>query len=137
MPRVEEGVVIALTDEVAKIRTSKHSDCDCCGSCSGNASPILDAYNPVNAKVGQRVKFELNEEKALMAAFVVYLLPLLAAFGGYLLGLLLAQTFGLPVLYMEICGGILGLLLAVMYIKKYDKAMASKSKLPEIKEILS
>ena len=136
--RVEEGVVIALAEEdVAKVRTSKHSDCDCCGSCAGGNAPILDAYNPVKAEVGQRVKFEVREEKALQAAFVVYMLLLIAAFSGFLLGLWLAQKLNFSVLYMEICGALLGFCLAALYIRKYDRDIAGKSKLPEIKEILS
>ena len=137
MARIEEGVVIALAEDVAKVRTSKHSDCDCCGSCAGNSAPILDAYNPVKAEVGQRVKFEVQEEKVLQAAFVVYMLPLFAAFLGFMSGLWLAQKFGLSVLYMEICGCLLGFCLAAIYIRKYDRIIANQNKMPEIKEILS
>lgn len=137
MTKEEEGVVIAITGDVAKVRASKHDDCDSCGSCAGTAAAIMDVYNPVKAQLGQRVKFELREDKALKAAFVIYVLPLIAAFLGYLLGSWMALKFDLTALYMEIGGCLLGFGLALAYIKVYDRSLSSSSKLPVIKEILS
>ena len=136
MAREEEGIVIAVEGKVAKVRASQHNDCDSCGSCAGVGAAVLDVYNPIEAQLGQRVKFELSDEKALTAAFVVYILPLITAFLGYLFGVWLAHKYALPLVPMEIGGCLVGFCVALVYIKIYDRALSGVSKLPVIREIL-
>ena len=136
MAREEEGIVIAVEGDVAKVRASQHNDCDSCGSCAGVGAAVLDVYNPIEAQLGQRVRFELSDEKALTAAFVVYVLPLITAFLGYLFGVWAAAKYALPTVPMEVGGCLLGFALALVYIKIYDRAVSGVSKLPVIKEIL-
>ncbi|OPX91521.1 MAG: SoxR reducing system protein RseC [Pelotomaculum sp. PtaB.Bin117] len=81
-----EGIIIALDGKIAKVRAGRHSDCDSCGACPGDKAAVMDVYNRVDAKVGQRVIIEIPEANMLKAAFVVYLLPLITIFMGYLIG---------------------------------------------------
>ena len=136
MAKEEEGIVIAVDGDVAKVRASQHNDCDSCGSCAGVGAAILDVYNPIEAQLGQRVKFQFSDDKALTAAFVVYVLPLVTAFLGYLFGVWAAVKYALPTMPMEVGGCLLGFGVALIYIKIYDKSVSGISKLPVIKEVL-
>lgn len=42
----------------------------------------IDALNEINAEIGDRVEIELSDEKVLKAAFIVYIIPLVALFIG-------------------------------------------------------
>lgn len=136
MKEEAEGVVIALEGDVAKVRTSRHSDCDDCGMCPGDSAAILDVRNTLDAKVGQRVVIQLPESHMLKAAFVVYLLPLLATFAGFLLGMWIAQKFALPVLLLEVGVAAVAFVLTLLYIRSYDRFMARTKTMPMITRTL-
>lgn len=137
MKKETEGVVIALDGKVAKVRASRHSDCESCGACPGENAMVMDVYNPVDAKVGQVVAIEIPEAYMLKAAFVVYFLPLLAAFAGYLIGVWISQKYGFPALLTEISASIIAFLLSLLYIKYFDRSMGKTKKMPFITDILS
>ena len=82
MTNKQDGVVVAVDGLIAKVKTSRHNNCENCGACPGNSAIVLDAQNPVGAKAGQRVEIEIREAGMLKAAFVVFLLPLMAVFAG-------------------------------------------------------
>ncbi|MBP1765422.1 MAG: positive regulator of sigma RseC/MucC [Firmicutes bacterium] len=82
MEKQQEGIVIETRGDMARVKTSRHNDCENCGACPGNSAIVLDARNPLDAKIGQRVVIEIQEVNMLKAAFIVYVLPLLAAFAG-------------------------------------------------------
>lgn len=82
----EQGLVIEVNNDMAKIKVGRHNDCRNCGACPGNDSVIISANNKIGAKPGQRVAFEVKEDNVLKAAFVVFILPLIVAFIGALLG---------------------------------------------------
>ena len=84
--KTEQGLVLEVIKDVAKIKVGRHNDCKNSGACPGEDSVIISANNKVGAKPGQRVVFEVKEENVLMGAFVVFVLPLIAVFVGALLG---------------------------------------------------
>ena len=139
MEKVQEGIVLELlADGMAKVKTSRHNDCDNCGACPGNSAMVLTARNPLGAKPGQLVAIEVKEVNMLKAAFIVYMQPLLAAFGGAVGGWLIAERLGMDVLMLQILGGVLGFALAIGYVKYFD--ISSKTNLsmqPVIRDILS
>lgn len=138
MKKKEEGVVIALEGQVAKVRASRHNDCESCGACPGDNAMIMDVYNPLEAKVGERVLFEMAAGSNMVkAAFIVYILPLLTAFLGFLIGRWAAYTFAWPVLTLEVIGTIVAFLLALVYVKSYDRSMAKTKMLPVIVNVLT
>ena len=57
MKKEEVGYVIDTTNDIAKIKIGRHSDCKNCGSCPGNSTLILSAKNPIGAQIGQKVAF--------------------------------------------------------------------------------
>ena len=135
--REQEGVIIALDGQVAKVRVSRHLDCDSCDACAGEGAAVLDAYNSINAGVGQRVSIEMEEANMLKAAFIVYFLPLIGTFIGFLIGYWIAHKYLLPPVPVEVGACILALFLTMLYVRRYDRAMAGLSKMPKINGILS
>lgn len=74
----------------------------------------------------------------LMAAFVVYILPLLALMVGAISGGILGNNLGQHVLVFQIGGGILFFIVAVVYMKRYDRAVKKNDQLlPVITKILN
>ena len=96
------------TAEVIHIRQSACSgDCHKCAGCGAAQESLrLKADNPIGAEPGDFVVIESRSGPVLAAAAVLYILPLLLFFGGYLLGSVWGQgplTAGLC-----FCAGVAG-----------------------------
>jgi len=68
----EIGVVIELDGKIAKVRASRHSDCKNCGACPGDNAIVLNTRNPLSAKVGQLVTFEIQETNMPIMCEIIY-----------------------------------------------------------------
>lgn len=93
------GLVIATLDRTAKVRMQRHSSCAGCNACKMGAedNPIeLEALNPKKAVTGQMVEVEMENEHVLLAAFLMYVVPLLFLVGGVMVG-----HFGLRAMGIE------------------------------------
>lgn len=132
MVKRQEGVVLEVTGKTAKLKASRHNNCESCGACPGNSALVLEAKNPVGALPGQRVEFEIREAGMLKAAFIVFVLPLAAAFIGGISGGMLAANAGYDAQLPEIIGGVLSFGLAVMYIKYVDVSIRSDVKMQPV-----
>ena len=101
--KVEEGTIISLLDNgLAEIKVGRHSDCIACGACDGANDIVVKALNPVGAKVGQHVSFELRETNIVVGAFVCFIMPLLVAVIGAFLGYLAGQNGSVDTVQAEI-----------------------------------
>ncbi|MCT8976006.1 SoxR reducing system RseC family protein [Clostridium sp. CX1] len=137
MKKESEGIVIEVSGKIAKVKSSRHGDCKNCGACPGDNAAVLDVENSLGAKPGQRVLFEIKEENMLKAAFVVYILPLIAIFLGVLLGGWISEETGGSLRLFQIGGGIIAFILAFIYIKVFDKLAHNNEKMkPVITRIL-
>lgn len=133
----EQGLVLEVNDDVAKIKVGRHSDCKNCGACSGNESINIYANNKIGARPGERVIFEVKEADFLGAAFIVFILPLIALFIGVVLGGFIGKGIGLNIPIFQVIGGIISLVLSIIIIKKVDKkAKVNKTSLPVIIHII-
>lgn len=128
MKKEVQGVVIETNENIAKVKSNRHGDCKNCGACPGDNATVLEVQNPVGAKPGQRVVFELKEENMLKAAFVVYILPIIAIFLGSICGTWLAAKFGQPEKMFQIGGAIIAFILSVLYVKVFDRATNKNNK---------
>ena len=123
----EEGVVLEVNDGLARIRVGRHSDCISCGACAGAQNVVVDAVNRLGAEPGQRVRFELQEEHVLRGAFVVFILPMLAAGIGGIIGWQLGLIWHMESIHHEslanpaIGGALLFFLLSLFCVKLYDR----------------
>ncbi len=133
MIKEQEGIVIELNNPIAKVKVGRHSDCENCGSCPGNKAMVLEVNNKLGAKKGDKVLFELREDSLLKAAFIVYVLPLIAIFMGVQIGLFISYFMHGHAQALEIAGGTAAFILSVIYIIRYEKSSrANINKLPKI-----
>lgn len=133
MKQEEYGIVIEVNGNLAKVKAARHGDCDNCGACPGDSAIVMDVQNSISAKPGEKVAFEMHSSSMLIAAFVVYFIPLIIAAAGAAGGWLLANKFGMPLVSFQVVGGIIGFGLALIIVKIYDKALKSNTKsLPSI-----
>ena len=131
--KIEEGMVIEVVGNLAKIKAGKHNDCKDCGACPGNDSAIVTVKNEIVAKPGQRVNFEVRESNEIKGAFIVFVLPLLGIFIGMLLGNKTGHFVNVSQDVGMILGGLIGFLFAIAFIKSFDKAVSKNEiSLPQI-----
>lgn len=137
MKKEAQGVVIEVSGNIAKVKSNRHGECKNCGACPGDNATVLEVQNQLGAKPGQRVVFEIQETNMLKAAFVVYILPLIAIFIGSMFGAWLAVKIGQSEKVFQIGGALIAFALAVLYIKIFDKSTNNNSKMkPVITRIL-
>lgn len=137
MKNESSGIVIEVKDDIAKVRASNHSDCENCGACPGAAASVVNARNPIGAKPGQHVVFEIEQANMLKAAFVVYILPLIGIFIGALIGTFISMKVGSHLKAFQICGAIVMFVLCLVYVKIFDKSAGKNDSIkPVIRKIL-
>ncbi|MBU2701858.1 sigma-E factor negative regulatory protein RseC [Sporomusaceae bacterium BoRhaA] len=132
-----EGIVIAVTDKMARVKASRHSDCENCGACPGDNAMVMDAQNPLGAVVGQKVLVKIAETNMLKAAFIVYMMPLIAIALGVIIGAEVAASFDVSdVMTGKIAGGIITFLASIYFVLRYDRhAKGSSSMQPVVIKI--
>jgi len=135
----EEGIIIEIYENnIAKVKVGRHNECKNCGACPGDNSVVIEAKNPIGAKTGQRISFQMKDTNMLMAAFVVYIVPLVAVVLGILIGQVIAAKLGYSVRGFQIGGGIITFILSLINIKKFDKFAHNNDKMqPVITRIIS
>lgn len=138
MKTESEGIVIEVVGNTAKIKTNRHGDCKNCGACPGDQAMVVDALNPLGAKAGQRVTFEIKQTNMLKAAFIVYILPLISIFIGVISGTMIAEKIGLTTIALQIAGAVIAFSLSVLYINFFEKSTHSNEKMqPVVTSIIS
>ena len=108
------------TAQVVHVRQSACSgDCHKCSGCGAQQETVeFTARNPIGASVGDLVTVETQTGPVLTAAAVLYVLPLVLFFLGYLLGQLLWSRGGLA--------GCLAFGLGIGLCVVYDRRMGKK-----------
>jgi sigma-E factor negative regulatory protein RseC len=135
--KTEEGIVVETSGNIAKIKAGRHNDCKNCGACAGTNSIIVCARNTEGAIPGQRVEFELKESNAVLAAFVVFMFPLIGVFMGVLLGSFIGSIVGNNPFVFELLGGILMFIVTIICIKYFNHYINNNEKAqPAILKIL-
>lgn len=133
----EEGLVIKTQDGLASIRVGRHADCTACGACPSSRHVMVEAVNRMGAKPGQRVRFAMQETHVLTGAFVVFVLPLLSAAVGAVLGWQLAIGIGEDFAFWAEAGAGFFFILSLLAVRLFDRQVAKKQGMkPVIIEIL-
>lgn len=99
------GQVLELVeDNKALVRVHQHSSCAGCGACMGffgdpaeKGYLLVEVMNPVGAQKGEVVRLETRSQEILYAAFLLYILPVLALLAGLFAGRNLAISRGLAI----------------------------------------
>jgi sigma-E factor negative regulatory protein RseC len=122
----EEGIVIKLDNKTAMVRTTRKTACESCGerhSCAsiGSGQEMeLEADNPVNAQVGDRVTVSLPAGKLITASFLLYVFPIILMIAGALLGEHLAEQYQIDSSMLSAGFGFLFFIVAFGLIKLKD-----------------
>ncbi len=133
---VQEGFILQLDGDLAKLRVAPNADCDNCGSCNIVHMELL-AYNPVNATPGQKVKFIMIQNNMLRISFMIFILPLLSIFAGLYTGSFTASILKLNEAAFMTAGVFLFLSAAICIIYSYDKRYKqNRSNFPQIIEVI-
>lgn len=91
------GVVIETGAQTARVRMQRHTSCAGCNACKMGSSekPIeMEALNPQNVVKGQMVEVEMEHQHVLLAAFLMYVVPLLFLVTGVVMGHYGLQAIG-------------------------------------------
>ncbi|MEW5921865.1 MAG: SoxR reducing system RseC family protein [Bacillota bacterium] len=97
------GQVVELKEHNKALVKVRHNlSCSNCGRCGGffgdpekNQYHLVEVFNPIGAAKGQLVRLEARASEMLMAAFLLYLLPLVALLVGLFAGRAVALAGGL------------------------------------------
>ena len=108
------------TAQVLHVRQSACSgDCHKCSGCGAvQQKMLLTVQNPIGAQPGQLVTIRSEAGPVLLAAAILYILPLMLFFAGYVL---LSGTNGA-------LGGCVGFVLGIVIAGVYDRLVMRKKK---------
>jgi sigma-E factor negative regulatory protein RseC len=140
----EEGVIVKVKEDSVLVQPERSDRCEGCSAafCATDESGdlIIEARDPIGAKVGQRIRLVIREERLIGYSFLLYGFPLISllvgAFGGTWIGGLLGLGSGTDVLAV---GSALGLTVMALLFSKtlVRKLETSKSYQPVVVEILN
>jgi len=124
------GVVISLNGSKAKVQCQTKLGCDECGACKSSCSTsatFIDAENPINAKIGDKVYVAIEKSSYSKMTYRAYLIPTVF--------LIIGILFGVYVLKNEILAILIGLascFLTYFIFKKFFKDIDFEYKLTKI-----
>jgi sigma-E factor negative regulatory protein RseC len=116
------GQVMELkSDNKALVKVRQHLSCGKCGRCAGFFGDpetrdhiLVEVNNPIGAKEGELVRLEAKAHEMLLAAFLLYFVPLIGLLAGVFLGRNWAIARGLAG-NPDLWGLITGLVLMVVF----------------------
>lgn len=85
----ETGHVVSVSDDMAVVAMRMSGACKKCGLCkpTGDGKEVLlSAENGAGARAGDIVEIEIMPGRVLVAAFAVYMIPVVMTILGYLVG---------------------------------------------------
>ncbi|MBM4031327.1 MAG: SoxR reducing system RseC family protein [Planctomycetes bacterium] len=84
----EEGVVVAVSGRVARVRMRPGAECGRCCACSALGGPEreLEAETGLAPPVGSRVVVEIEAGSPWLSSFLLFVLPLLGLIVGVAVG---------------------------------------------------
>lgn len=118
--------VVEATEQTATVAFKKHGACGSCSACQlgeENLDKTIAVINLIDAKPGDFVEIEMADGDILHAAFVAYIIPLIAMFIAVALAQLLLKPF-IDKSVAEILSAIIGFItVGIVYIfirRKYE-----------------
>ncbi len=138
----EEGIVTALSDTRAWVKTTRMSACSHCASrdsctAQGGEATLVEAENPVDAKVGDRILVSMETTALLKASFLIYVFPILCLIVGAIIGQVVGLKGGLNPSWASPAIGGLFFVTALFFMKSKGNRLAqSAAYTPKIIRIL-
>lgn len=140
----EEGIIIAVNGNMARVSARRTSACESCDS-RGACIQIVDksdkmeinAINTAGGKVGDIVEVSMESSSVIRIAMLVYMLPVVALFAGVFLGLKLGQIYGWNPELVSSLTGLFASATAYIFVRIIGKRIGKNKKyMPEILKIL-
>ena len=118
----ERATVVKAAGKIATVRIVKNPQCDACAFKNGKSTVNVKAKNEIGAAVGDSVTVACEKDNRTLASFLVYIVPVLFAGLGVLIGFF---VFEKEVYTVLLCLGMLAAGFAAVVI--FDRIL-SKSK---------
>ncbi|MBN2041048.1 MAG: SoxR reducing system RseC family protein [Spirochaetes bacterium] len=139
----EEGTVVRVEGNRARVLATRGSACESCGSRSlchpfgGNSKNVeIEAINAANARVGNVVNISIQSSTVMKAAFIVYMIPILMLFAGVFLGKWFADKNNYDADLISLLAGIFAFSVTFLILKLTSKRFSGKAEyIPVITEI--
>ncbi len=141
----EKGIVTHINSKTAWVEAEKSSACEGCSSrdsChliddgSGKMMKV-EALNPVDAKVGDRIMLSFETESLMKISFLLYIFPIICMFAGAFTGQMIASAFNINESALSAFLGILFLAGSLFFVKSKGNKMAKRDEYkPRIIKIL-
>lgn len=129
-----EGIVVDIKGDFALVKPMAHVGCDSTYCCQGEgiSKVNIEMRNELNAVVGDKVIFEAREGDMLIAAFVVYLLPIILTFSGAAFGYKISEMLGINSIVAAFIGGLLLFIISLFIIKTADNYASKNTSLKPV-----
>jgi len=132
------GYVVAVRGGVADIAVGEHSECKKCGACLatiGKKRKEVKVANGIGADVGDKVEVETAPGFTVAAAFLLYIVPMIAGAMGALAGYHLLPAAGLGRTPGAVIGAAAFVAGSLLILRYAEKVYFSKQ-LPNIVRVL-
>ncbi|OGB87933.1 hypothetical protein A3H38_04950 [candidate division WOR-1 bacterium RIFCSPLOWO2_02_FULL_46_20] len=128
----EQGIITKIiSGNIVEVAIQKSKACDRCGLCRDLPEDMmgLEAVNDIEAKIGDIVKVEIPTKEIWQSSAIIFLVPIMFLFTGYLLGAYLFRVIGLAQ-SQETAGVIfsLGFLAASYFVVRWYDGKAQEKK---------
>ncbi len=140
----EHGIVVEDNGAIVLIKAKRTSACDSCSSSKSchsvsDTEMLVEADDPVGAKVGDRVAYEVKASAIIKAGMLLYLVPLLSFIFGLVLGSLASEKY-FPEHNPDLVSGLFGALFlagAFIGLKLYGRRLErDRSDRPQVLKVL-
>lgn len=123
----EFGLVVGIKEEYAIVNIKRKSACGSCKACelgkSGQSEMNVEVFNKLGAQVGDQVMIQMQTPDILKAAFLVYMIPLLALLLGVTATYLVGRSNGHVNELLMIGVGFVLMVLSLFYVRKRDREL--------------
>lgn len=128
----EMGLVIGLREDYAIVNIKRKSACGSCKACemgkTGQNEMNVEVKNTLGAQVGDNVMIEMQTPDILKAAFLVYMIPLLALLAGVTGTYFIGKASGNTNEMLMLGVGFIAMILSLFYVRKRDKQLKETQK---------
>lgn len=120
---LDQGRVAKVERDLAWVEFAPTSSCASCGACHMAASGrmVLEAENPVGAKVGDLIEVEISSAAKVLGPLLVFGVPILFLIFGIVLGSLISENIGIVLGVVFLVIGFLSLRLIDRYVARQKK----------------
>ena len=140
----EEGIIKSLKADKASVIIKKSRMCESCGhssSCGATGKTEefeIEAANPGNADIGDRVVIKIESSPMIKITAVIYLLPVAGLITGIAAGQYIGKKFALDQDLCSIISGLFLFILPFFIIKPFMSRLEKQKRYtPEITGIIS